>query len=130
MAWYLDTSAAAKLVVAETETARLQEWIAAIETPVVSSELLRTELFRAVRRVAPDRATRVREVLDALTLINVTPTVFERAAHIEPVVLRSLDAIHLAAALELGDDLEGLVTYDDRLADAAAILGINSAAPG
>ncbi len=56
--------------------------------------------------------------------------VFERAAILEPEVLRSLDALHLAAALELGDDLDGVVTYDGRLADSARSIGIPVLAPG
>ena len=54
---------------------------------------------------------------------------FERAAEIEPDLLRSPDALHLAAALELGDDLEGIVTSDDRLAEAAHRYGIPVVAP-
>ncbi|MBK5250721.1 MAG: VapC toxin family PIN domain ribonuclease, partial [Actinomycetales bacterium] len=44
-------------------------------------------------------------------------------------LLRSLDAVHLAAALSLGDDLEGIVTYDDRLAEAAQANGVPVASP-
>ena len=54
---------------------------------------------------------------------------FERAAEIAPDLLRSLDAVHLAAALELGDSLEGLITYDERLAAAAALHGIAVISP-
>ncbi len=57
-------------------------------------------------------------------------SVFERASWLDPTLLRSLDAVHLAAALELGDELEGIVTYDDRLAEAAALHGIAVIAPG
>ncbi len=46
-----------------------------------------------------------------------------------PLLLRSLDAIHLAAALELGDELDGIVTYDERLSDAAALLGVAVISP-
>jgi len=68
-------------------------------------------------------------VLDALTLVDVTAAVFEVAGRLDPVGLRSLDAVHLATALDLGDDLEGLVTYDDRLADAATANGVPVVAP-
>jgi len=63
-------------------------------------------------------------VLDSLTLVSITPATFDAAGRIEPTVPRSLDAIHLASALDLGDDLESIVTYDDRLAEAAAHHGI------
>jgi predicted nucleic acid-binding protein len=64
-----------------------------------------------------------------MPLLNLTPAVCERAGSLEPVVLRSLDALHLATALELGDDLDGIVTYDERLGDAARILGYAVVAP-
>jgi predicted nucleic acid-binding protein len=129
LAHYIDTSALAKLVVEEPETEALQAWLAAEERDPVSCDLARTELLRAVRRVAPDRVVRAREVLDAVTLIDVTTAMFEDAGRLDPTILRTLDAIHLAAALVLGDDLEGMVTYDDRLADAAVANGIAVIAP-
>ena len=81
--------------------------------------LPRTELMRAVRRAAPDRVAQARAVLDAVTFLEVTTAVFEQAGRLDPTALRSLDAIHLAAALSIGDDLESLLTYDERLADVA-----------
>lgn len=130
MAYYLDTSAAVKLVVAERDTAALTAWLADHDDEVVSSDLLRTELLRATRRGAPHAMPRARAVLDSLTVLTVPTSMFERAADLDPELLRSLDAVHLAAALELGDDLDGLVTYDDRLADAARFHGITVIAPG
>ena len=125
MAYYLDTSAALKLVVAEDETTALTAWLERHGDDVVSSDLLRTELLRATRRGAPHAMPRARAVLDAVTLLTLPTSTFERAADLDPELLRSLDALHLAAALELGDDLDGLVTYDDRLADAAQLHGIS-----
>jgi predicted nucleic acid-binding protein len=126
---YVDTSALAKLVVAEDETPALRRWIARHQPALVASDLARTELARAVRRVAPDRMVRVRKVLDSITLMEVTAAIFEAAARLDPEGLRSLDAIHLAAALDLGDDLEGMITYDDRLAEAAQLNAIATIAP-
>lgn len=97
---------------------------------LASSDLARTELLRAVRRVSPDRLVRARDVLDSLVLIGISTVMVESAARMEPLAMRSLDAIHLATALALGDDLEGLVTYDDRLAGAAALNGVAVVAPG
>lgn len=129
MAYYLDTSALVKLVVAEVETPALFAWLREADRRPVSSDLARTELLRAVRRSAPDRAVRAREVLDSITLLEVTSSMFDAAGRLDPVVLRSLDAVHLAAALELGDELDGIVTYDDRLAEAAAVNGVAVRAP-
>lgn len=129
MAAYLDTSALVKLVVEEEETAALLQWIDASEPELVSSDLARIELLRAVRRAAPDRVVRARDVLDAVTLLQLTTQIYEEAARVDPPALRTLDALHLAVALDLGDDLESIVTYDDRLAQAASRNGVRVTAP-
>lgn len=129
MAHYLDTSALVKLVVAEPESAALRAWLSEADRDPAACDLARTELLRAVRRSAPDRVLQARAVLDSLTLTEVTTSIFEEAGRLDPTGLRSLDAIHLAAALDLGDDLDGLITYDDRLAEAAQLNGIRVTAP-
>ena len=72
---------------------------------------------------------RVREVLATVTTTRLTAAICDTAGRLDPPGLRSLDALHLASALDLGDDLEGLVGYDDRLADGARTLGIQVVAP-
>jgi len=129
VAFYLDTSAAVKLVVEERGSKALRSWIARTRASIVSSDLTRTELLRATRRGAPERMPQARAVLDSLILITLPTQLFERAADLEPDLLRSLDALHLAAALDLGDDLDGIVTYDDRLGAAAVAHGITVVAP-
>ncbi len=130
MAYYVDTSALVKLIVNEAGTVALRAWLAEQPRDLVACDLARTELLRAVRRAVPDRVLRAREVLDAVTLMDVTTEIFEAAGRLDPTVLRTLDAIHLAAALDLGDDLEGIVTYDERLAQAAHASGIAVTSPG
>lgn len=127
---YLDTSAAAKLVVAEPETKALRRYLQRSGRATFTSDLTRTELMRAVRRVDVSLSTAARAVLDAVTIITVPTETFERAAFLEPAALRSLDALHLAAALTVGDELDAVITYDARLADAANALGIRTVAPG
>ncbi|SDU78219.1 type II toxin-antitoxin system VapC family toxin [Jiangella alkaliphila] len=129
MAHYLDTSALVKLVVAETETTALRAWLQETDRTPVSCDLARTELMRAVRRAAPDRVVQARAVLDSITLIQLATSTFEEAGRLDPRLLRTLDAVHLAAALELGDDLETIVTYDERLAEAAQSNGVTVTAP-
>lgn len=129
MAAYLDTSALVKLVVVEEETAALIAWIDAADQEMVSSDLARTELLRAVRRAAPDRVVRARDVLEGVMLLEITTQIYEEAARVDPPLLRTLDALHLAVALDLGDDLETIVTYDDQLAHAAAANGVRVTAP-
>jgi predicted nucleic acid-binding protein len=64
-----------------------------------------------------------------MDLIAVADAVLDAAAMLEPRVLRTLDAIHLATALTLGDDLDALVTYDARMLDGARLLGLSTATP-
>ena len=127
--FYLDTSAAVKLVVPERGSAALRDWMQSRADRVFGSDLLRTELLRAMRRVAPGHMLEARAVLDSIVMLQLSTSVCERAAVLEPDLLRSLDALHLAAALEMGDELEGLVTYDQRLAKSASALGIGVVAP-
>ncbi len=129
MAHYLDTSALVKLVVAEPQTTELRAWLGAADRVPVACNLVRTELLRTVRRVAPDLVVQARAVLDSITLLQITTSIFEQAARLDPMALRSLDAVHLAAALDLGDDLDAVVTYDDRLAEAARDNGVPVTAP-
>jgi predicted nucleic acid-binding protein len=118
-----------KLVVAEAGSSGLARWTAQHEDDLVAADLLRTELLRATRRGAPDRMPRARAVLDTVVLLAMPASTFERAAELEVDELRSLDALHLAAALELGDELEGLVTYDVRMAAGARRLGVRVVSP-
>jgi predicted nucleic acid-binding protein len=130
MAVYLDTSALAKLVIRERETGPLRRWLGRRPDPVATSDLARTELLRATRRAAPDRMPQARAVLASVDLIRVSTEICESAAMIEPKALRSLDAVHLASALALGDDLDVVVCYDQRLIDASVALGLRTASPG
>lgn len=129
MADYLDTSALVKLVVAEAETEVLLAWSAGRPGEATSSDLARTELLRVVRRVAPDRLERARRVLDSLTLIALSTESFEEAGRLAPVTMRALETLHLAVALRLGDDLDTVVTYDERLAGAARLNGAAAVGP-
>ena len=129
LAHYLDTSALVKLVVRQPETPALRAWLAERPEPHVSCNLARTELLRIMREVAPDRLVMARLVLESLVLTDVTADIFEAAGRLETGVMNCRDAVHLAAALDLGDDLDGLVTYNDRLASGARSYGVKVAAP-
>jgi predicted nucleic acid-binding protein len=126
--WYLDTSALAKLVRPEEETPALRRWLRGKRW--ILSDLHRTELRRAAAQAggrAPARADRLLSEADVLSL---TADVFDEAGRLRPLELRSLDALHLAAAMMLGPDLAGLVAYDERLAAAAAAAGLTVTSPG
>lgn len=130
MAHYFDTSALVKLAVPEAESRALFAWVTQ-EAPLrMSSDLARTELMRAVRRSAPAQAARARDVLNSLTLLSLTSAVLDTAGRLEPSGLRSLDAIHIASALELQDDLGGVVTYDAQMSEACRALGVHVLQPG
>jgi uncharacterized protein len=125
---YLDASALVKLVVEEAETAALVTYLA--DRPDrVTSILARVEVARALGRVGVDQQARLEAVIEALTVVGLGDDIAARAGQVGPPALRTLDAIHLATALELGADLAALVTYDGRLADSARALGIPVAAP-
>lgn len=126
---YLDTSALVKLIVAEESSTAMRAWIDVVDLPVVTSDLTRTELMRAVTRVHPDRAPRVRQLLESVQTVGLTRRVLDEAGRLAPPTLRSLDAIHLAVALSFGDDLRSMITYDDRLGEAASLAGLQVEAP-
>jgi uncharacterized protein len=127
---YLDTSALVKLVVAEPESAALRSFL--MRTPSdgrFTSALARTELIRAIaRRGSVEAVAHARRVLAKLDLVPLNSRLLDTAATIVPRELRTLDAIHLAAA-RTAPDLRELVTYDGRLTEAAVAAGIAVAAP-
>jgi predicted nucleic acid-binding protein len=125
---YLDSSAIVKLVAREPETPALVEAVRA-DPAVVSSALAWAELIRAVRR-ARGRVDRAREVLGGIALAPIDEAILRGAGELSLAGLRTLDAIHLATALTLAEDITALVTYDERLAEAAAAAGIAVTAPG
>jgi predicted nucleic acid-binding protein len=129
VAVYLDSSALVKLVVAEAESARLRRWLR--RHPVrVSSALARVEVRRAVRLQGEPASHRAAKVLGRIRLLRLDDALLEAAAALDPRVLRSLDAVHLASAQALGDELSCVVTYDRRMADAAGLLLLAVRAPG
>lgn len=127
---YLDTSALVKLVVEEAETAALRRFIAGVDQQsLITSALSRAELLRAAHRQGSDTLAKAREVLDAITAITINEALLDAAGAIQPPTLRTLDAIHLATAAELGAELRGFVAYDTRLLAAARQAAIPTLTP-
>jgi hypothetical protein len=126
--WYVDTSALVKTVIAEAESAALRRWLEPGRS-LASCDLIRVEAVRAVRIADADAVHDVRQAIATLTLLRLDEDLLGIAADLEPPLLRSLDAIHLAAALRLGPDLAGILTYDQRMADSAEVLGLKVVAP-
>ena len=124
---YLDTSAFVKTIVAEPESDQLARWLA--DRPLrVSCALLRTEAIRALRPHGADAVTAARRQLRAVRLVRLDDRLLDAAGDV-PGEIRALDAIHLAAALSLGSDLDVLVTYDRRMEAVASELGITVVSP-
>ncbi len=126
-ATYLDSSALVKLVIEEGESKALR--VALEDTPSrVSCALARVEVVRAVRSKGLRAIRAAHDTLERIELIELDHELLDLAAVLDTPV-RSLGAIHLAAALELGDELEALITYDVRMASAARALGLPVLAP-
>lgn len=124
---YLDTSAVVKLMVLEKESRALRAYIG--DQDWASSALLRTELIRALVGVDLSLVPRALDLVAQPYLLAVEARVLDTAARLPPPSLRNLDAIHLASALELRDELTAFVAYDDRLLAAASALGMPVASP-
>lgn len=125
--WYLDTSAALKLVVEERESDALARAIDRERADLVSCWLLETELRRAVQREEVLSQEIVTGLLDGIGLYQVPASLFREAGLLPGAGLRSLDALHLAAAVRIGVDQ--VVTYDARMSDSARALGLEVLAP-
>ena len=126
---YLDTSAFLKLIVTERESAALRRFLQRWPERT-SAILLRTEAVRALRRAGYDsHVGAARRLLGTMRLIRLDEPLLDRAAELDPREMRSLDAVHLGAALTIGSDLGVLVTYDQRLGDAARQSGITVSSP-
>lgn len=127
---YLDSSAIVKLVAREPETDALVARLRA-GPDLVSSALARVEVGRAARRARVPGAglPRVEAVLERIALLRIDEAILEAAAAVDPPDLRSLDAIHLASALSLGEALTAVVTYDAQLKGAARTRGIEVLTP-
>lgn len=125
---YVDSSAIVKLVVAEPESKALRRYLARRQ-PLVSSALARTEVTRALMPSGEEAVTRGQDVLRRVQLLRVNDRVLSEAGRLEPTELRSLDAIHLASASQLGASVGQIVTYDERMADAAKAIGWSVASP-
>lgn len=128
---YLDSSALMKLIRSEDETAALSDWLQERpEQTVVTSELGRVEVLRAARRVGDQVSTEARAVVGDLDLVPLNRAVQDLACDIADPLLRTLDALHLASAVLLGEELSAFVAYDDRLATAARAASLPVSAPG
>jgi predicted nucleic acid-binding protein len=127
-ATYLDSSAIVKLVVTEPESAALRRYLSR-RRPLVSSALAKAEVGRALLPLGEQAVRRGQEALARLELMRINERILANAGQLLPAELRTLDAIHVASALELRADLTRIVTYDERMHAAAEAAGCSVAAP-
>lgn len=126
---YVDSSALVKLVLPEAESSSMIEFAAKFDT-LVTSAIGAIEFRRAVKRHYAQQLWAVERVLAEMTILELSHEVRRTAELLEPMILRTLDAIHLASALVIREELEAFVAYDERLLEAARLAGIPTASPG
>lgn len=124
---YVDTSALGALLVDQPESEALAAWLDEAVVELVSSDLLETELRRLAVREGLDQ-TSVTALLEGVSIAALDRAVHRSAGFLPMPYLRTLDALHLEAALRL--DAAAVLTYDHRLSEAARAVGLDVIAPG
>ncbi len=119
---YVNSSALVKLVLDEADAGAMRRWYVEAER-IICSVVGLIETRRAIARKV-DADERVDVILGSVVRMDVDDVIARVAAALSPTTLRTLDAIHLATAREIGGELDAFVTYDDRLADAARGIGL------
>ena len=130
MRLYLDTSALVKLIVLEPESSALSDYLQRFaEDGLFTAALARAELVRAVAAGGQSAIIEARTLLDSMDTVALTRALLDDAGMLQPPRLRTLDAIHLAAAQRAGQYLRAVVTYDARMAAAATVLALPTTGP-
>lgn len=128
MSWYLDSSAILKYVFAEPERPAM---VKALTSQAISSELARLEVKRAVYRINPKDIALANEELSRVNFVSISNQVLTVAESFTgSVTLATLDAIHVATAISLGNQIEGIITYDKQMVTNAGLMGIKVLSPG
>lgn len=123
---YADTSALGALLVAQPATAALVDWLEQAQVTLVSTDLLETELRRMAVREGLEQS-KVSAILDGVSLAALDRATYRSAGLLPMPALRTLDALHLEAAIRL--DVQAVLTYDHRLGEAAKATGLEVIAP-
>ncbi|SPT53185.1 Probable ribonuclease VapC46 [Actinomyces bovis] len=123
---YVDTSALGALLVEQPESDALLEWLDGTSATLVSSDLLEVELRRLAVREGLDQRD-VTSLLDGVSLAALDRAVYRSAGFLPMTYLRTLDALHLEAAIRL--NVDAILTCDRPLADAARSIGLDVIAP-
>lgn len=126
---YADTSALAKLVTVEPETAALRAWIDQAGSRLVTNIIGSVELRRVAFRLGTAHLVAATQLLGRLNIAALSAETIDLAARMPPAQLRTLDAIHVASAAQIAH-LVAIVSYDDRMVAAASTWGIEVVSPG
>lgn len=128
---YLDTTAMLKLIAHQPETPALTDYLQArTDTVWFTCSLARAELLRATAAMEPEATDHAHHILDGLDTVTMTDRLVTAAANLTPAPRRTLDALHIAAALTAGPQLHTLITYDPELTEAAGRHHITTTHPG
>jgi predicted nucleic acid-binding protein len=125
---YLDASAIVKLLVAEKESLPLQSHLESATARLVTSDISRVEVARAVRQ-SKEPLHELSDVLAPFEFISINEEVLQLAALVQPWTLRALDAIHVASATVVRADLQEFIAYDRVLVSAMKELGFRVSSP-
>lgn len=124
---YVDTSALGALLIDQPESRALLNWLDVTSAELVSSDLLETELRRMAVREGLSQSA-VSSILGGVSLAALDRAVYRGAGFLPMPYLRTLDALHLEAAIRI--DAAAILTYDYRLGEAAKSAGLDVIAPG
>lgn len=127
---YMDTSALVKLVIAEPESDALEEHLETSGCQMTTSLVSEVELTRAVNRIDESMHRQVGHLLSRQVVLPMSESIRNRASYLQPLGIRSLDAIHIATAVEIQPNLVSVVSYDNRLLEAARSFGLQVSSPG
>ena len=128
MSWYLDSSAILKFIFAEPERPSL---VKSLTSKAITSELARLEVKRAIYRINPKDIALANQELSRINFVSISDLVLGVAeAFTSSVTLATLDAIHVATALTLGSQIEGIISYDKQMITNARNMGIKVLSPG
>lgn len=123
---YFDSSAIMKLTGAEAESEALINYLQDTPVEVSTSVLAQVEVLRNLRKQPVESD----EAMNGFYLLAFDEEVRRQAVIVGGETLRSLDAIHIATALAIGNRDLHFITYDIRQAEAARQAGLKVVQPG
>ena len=128
MRWYIDSSAIIKLIKVEAESKAL---LKEIPTSLTTSVLSRIEVIRAIQVNIPELLENAYDVLVDIPMVPIDHFVVTGAENLPAFIkLRALDSIHIATAVSLKNEIDGVITYDQEMIKAATALGFAVSSPG